>query len=92
MRLQTAKRFAGFSPAVAELLQGADFRKADIVFDKEQVIDLGGVRVRAIAMGFNHTRRRHGVLCRAGRDPRVGRRGHERAPGSRCGLAGSPPG
>ena len=53
--LQTAKRFAGFSPAVGELLQGADFRKADIVFDKEQVIDLGGVRVRLIAMGFNHT-------------------------------------
>jgi glyoxylase-like metal-dependent hydrolase (beta-lactamase superfamily II) len=54
--LQTAKRFAGFSPAVAELLQGAEFRKADIVFDKEQVIDLGGVRVRAMALGFNHTR------------------------------------
>ena len=53
--LQTAKRFAGFSPAVGELLQGAEFRKADVVFDKEQVIDLGGVRVRLIAMGFNHT-------------------------------------
>jgi glyoxylase-like metal-dependent hydrolase (beta-lactamase superfamily II) len=54
--LQTAKRFASFSPAVGELLQGADFRKADIVFDKEQVFDLAGVRVRAMAMGFNHTR------------------------------------
>jgi len=53
--LQTAKRFAGFSPAVGELLQGAEFRKADVVFDKEQVIDLGGVRVRLIALGFNHT-------------------------------------
>jgi glyoxylase-like metal-dependent hydrolase (beta-lactamase superfamily II) len=53
--LQTAKRFAGFSPAVAELLQGAEFRKADVTFDKEQVFDLGGVRVRAMAMGFNHT-------------------------------------
>lgn len=53
--LQTAKRFAGFSPAVGEMLQGADFRKADVVFDKEQVFDLGGVRVRAMAMGFNHT-------------------------------------
>jgi glyoxylase-like metal-dependent hydrolase (beta-lactamase superfamily II) len=53
--LQTAKRFAGFSPSVGELLQGADFRKADIVFDKEQNIDLGGVRVRVMAMGFNHT-------------------------------------
>jgi glyoxylase-like metal-dependent hydrolase (beta-lactamase superfamily II) len=54
--LQTAKRFAGFSPAVGELLQGAEFRKADIVFDREQTIDLGGVRVRVMAMGFNHTR------------------------------------
>jgi glyoxylase-like metal-dependent hydrolase (beta-lactamase superfamily II) len=54
-KLETAKRFAGFSPAVGELLQGADFRKADIVFDKEQNVDLGGVRVRLMAMGFNHT-------------------------------------
>jgi glyoxylase-like metal-dependent hydrolase (beta-lactamase superfamily II) len=53
--LQTAQRFAGFSPAVGELLQGADFRKADVAFDREQVFDLGGVRVRAMAMGFNHT-------------------------------------
>jgi glyoxylase-like metal-dependent hydrolase (beta-lactamase superfamily II) len=53
--LQTAKRFAGFSPTVGELLQGAEFRKADVVFDREQVFDLGGVRVRAMAMGFNHT-------------------------------------
>jgi glyoxylase-like metal-dependent hydrolase (beta-lactamase superfamily II) len=54
-RLETAKRFAGFSPEVGQLLQGADFRKADVTFDKEQIFDLGGVRVRAIAMGFNHT-------------------------------------
>jgi glyoxylase-like metal-dependent hydrolase (beta-lactamase superfamily II) len=53
--LQTAQRFAGFSPDVAEMLKGADFRKADITFDKEQVVDLGGVRIRAMAMGFNHT-------------------------------------
>lgn len=54
-KLETAKRFAGFSPAVGELLQGADFRKADVTFDKEHTIDLGGVRVRLMAMGFNHT-------------------------------------
>jgi glyoxylase-like metal-dependent hydrolase (beta-lactamase superfamily II) len=51
-----AKRFAGFSPDTAELLKGAEFRKADAVFDKEQTVDLGGVRVRMMAMGFNHTR------------------------------------
>jgi glyoxylase-like metal-dependent hydrolase (beta-lactamase superfamily II) len=54
--MQTAKRFAGFSPLNAELLEGADFRKADITFDKEHVLDLGGVRVRIVAMGYNHTR------------------------------------
>ena len=54
--LQTAKQFSGFSPLVAELLQGAEFRKADTIFDKEQTVDLGGVRVRMIAMGANHTR------------------------------------
>ena len=54
-KLETATRFAGFSPAVGELLQGAEFRKADIVFDKEYNFDLGGVRVRVMAMGFNHT-------------------------------------
>jgi glyoxylase-like metal-dependent hydrolase (beta-lactamase superfamily II) len=53
--LQTAQRFAGFSPDVAEMLKGAEFRKADITFDNEQVVDLGGVRIRAMAMGFNHT-------------------------------------
>lgn len=50
------KRFAGFSPLTAELLQGAEFRKADVLFDKEQRLDLGGVRVRMMAMGTNHTR------------------------------------
>jgi glyoxylase-like metal-dependent hydrolase (beta-lactamase superfamily II) len=54
--LQTAKQFSSFSPLTAELLQGADFRKADVLFDKEQTLDLGGVRVRMMAMGANHTR------------------------------------
>jgi glyoxylase-like metal-dependent hydrolase (beta-lactamase superfamily II) len=54
--LETAKRFSGFSPLNAELLAGAEFRKADISFDQEHLLDLGGVRVRIIAMGYNHTR------------------------------------
>jgi glyoxylase-like metal-dependent hydrolase (beta-lactamase superfamily II) len=53
---EVAKRFAGFSPLNAELLQGAEFRKADVHFDKEHTVDLGGVRVRLLAMGQNHTR------------------------------------
>ena len=54
--LATAERFRGFGAMNAELLQGAEFRKADISFDREQTLDLGGVRVRIMAMGFNHTR------------------------------------
>jgi glyoxylase-like metal-dependent hydrolase (beta-lactamase superfamily II) len=54
--LDTSKRFASFSPDTAELLKGAEFRKADQSFDKELTIDLGGARVRLMAMGPNHTR------------------------------------
>jgi glyoxylase-like metal-dependent hydrolase (beta-lactamase superfamily II) len=54
--LSTAKIFANFSPVIGELLQGAEFRKADISFDREHVVDLGGVRARVMAMGANHTK------------------------------------
>jgi len=54
--LSTAKVFANFSPVIGELLQGAEFRKADISFEREQVVDLGGVRARVMAMGANHTK------------------------------------
>jgi glyoxylase-like metal-dependent hydrolase (beta-lactamase superfamily II) len=50
------KRFAGFSPALAELLKGAKFRPADIVFDDAIVLDLGGVHVRVWGVGPTHTR------------------------------------
>ena len=54
--LETAKRFSGFSALNAELLQGAEFRQASITFEQEHTLDLGGVRVRILAMGYNHTR------------------------------------
>lgn len=54
--LQLAKTFSGRSPFIAELLKGAEFRAADEHFDREHTIDLGGVKVRMIAMGPNHTR------------------------------------
>src|SRR5688572_20062726 len=38
--LETAKRFSGISPLNAELLAGAEFKKADITFDREHVLDL----------------------------------------------------
>jgi glyoxylase-like metal-dependent hydrolase (beta-lactamase superfamily II) len=54
--LTTANLFAGRSPVMADLLKDAKFRQANITFSKEHVVDLGGVRVRLIAMGMNHTR------------------------------------
>lgn len=53
---QQARAFAGFSPAHAALLEGAAGRKADITFDREHTLDLGGVRVRMIVVGPTHTR------------------------------------
>jgi glyoxylase-like metal-dependent hydrolase (beta-lactamase superfamily II) len=54
--LAMAKTFAGFSAVNADLLKGAAFRKADIVFDEAMDLDLGGLKVRILAMGPNHTR------------------------------------
>ena len=53
--LTMADRFAKMSPLNAELLKGAAYRKADIVFDKAYDLDLGGVSVRILAVGPNHT-------------------------------------
>lgn len=53
---ETITRFAGFSPVLAELLEGAHFRAPDIVFGDAVSIDLGGVHVQAFGVGPNHTR------------------------------------
>jgi glyoxylase-like metal-dependent hydrolase (beta-lactamase superfamily II) len=53
--LQLAKVFAGRSAINAELLKDADFRKADITFDRDYDLDLGGVHAKLTAMGANHT-------------------------------------
>jgi glyoxylase-like metal-dependent hydrolase (beta-lactamase superfamily II) len=52
----TAERFKGMSALNAELLKDAQFRKADVTFKDTYELDLGGVKVRMMAMGFNHTR------------------------------------
>jgi glyoxylase-like metal-dependent hydrolase (beta-lactamase superfamily II) len=54
--LQLAQTFSRRSPFIAGLLKDAEFRPADITFAREHTIDLGGVRVRLIAIGPNHTR------------------------------------
>src|SRR5689334_11679956 len=44
------------SPMTAELLKDATGRKADITFDRDYLLDLGGVRVRFVVVGPTHTR------------------------------------
>src|SRR6478736_7189747 len=53
--LQLAKVFASRSAINAELLKDADFRKADITFERDYDLDLGGMHAKLTAMGPNHT-------------------------------------
>jgi glyoxylase-like metal-dependent hydrolase (beta-lactamase superfamily II) len=53
--LRLANVFAKRSETHADLLKGADFRSADIVFELSFDLDLGGVRASLTAMGANHT-------------------------------------
>jgi glyoxylase-like metal-dependent hydrolase (beta-lactamase superfamily II) len=53
--LKLADVFAKRSEINAELLKGADFRKADITFEHDYDLDLGGVHAKLTAMGANHT-------------------------------------
>jgi glyoxylase-like metal-dependent hydrolase (beta-lactamase superfamily II) len=57
MGMQWVKIFASRSPVVAELLQGfTSFRAPTELFDKEKMLDLGGVSVRMVRLGPGHTR------------------------------------
>lgn len=47
--------FAQRSALNTELLAGAKHRDADITFDKEYTLDLGGLKAKIFAMGTNHT-------------------------------------
>ena len=51
-----AARFSRMSPVMAGILEGAEFRRADVFFDDEYSLDLGGVTVRMYAVGPAHTR------------------------------------
>ncbi len=53
--LETIERFSSFAPVVAELLEGVQYRDADVIFPDEVTLDLGGVHVRVIGVGPNHT-------------------------------------
>ncbi len=50
------KVFSGRSPMTAEILKDATGRKADIAYDREYRLDLGGVHVRMVVVGPTHTR------------------------------------
>ncbi len=54
--MQFVKTFSGRSTLNAELLKDASRRRADITFDREYTLDLGGVRVRFLLVGPTHTR------------------------------------
>jgi glyoxylase-like metal-dependent hydrolase (beta-lactamase superfamily II) len=47
--------FAQRSALNVELLEGAKHRDADIVFDRDYTLDLGGIKAKFYAMGTNHT-------------------------------------
>ena len=51
-----AKTFAARSALDAELLSEVVARPADVPFDRDYVLDLGGVRVRLLMVGPTHTR------------------------------------
>ena len=56
MGMQWVERFRQRSPEIADLLKEATFRPPAEIFEKEKVLDLGGVRVRLIRLGPGHTR------------------------------------
>jgi glyoxylase-like metal-dependent hydrolase (beta-lactamase superfamily II) len=54
--MRQVQAFASRTPLTGELLAGATRRAADITFDKEHLLDLGGVRVRLAMVGPTHTK------------------------------------
>jgi glyoxylase-like metal-dependent hydrolase (beta-lactamase superfamily II) len=54
--MQMVKAFSGRSAMTGEILKDAARRPADIVFDRDYTLDLGGVSVRFMVVGPTHTR------------------------------------
>jgi glyoxylase-like metal-dependent hydrolase (beta-lactamase superfamily II) len=55
--MQWVKTFASRSAQIAEVLDGiTGFRKPSEIFERDRVLDLGGVRVRLLRLGPGHTR------------------------------------
>jgi glyoxylase-like metal-dependent hydrolase (beta-lactamase superfamily II) len=57
MGMKWVQNFASRSPVIAGVLEGfTGFRAPTEIFEKEKVLDLGGVRVRIMRLGPGHTR------------------------------------
>lgn len=54
--LQMVQAFSKRSPMTAEILKDAARRPADITFERDHMLDLGGVRVRLLVVGPTHTK------------------------------------
>lgn len=54
--VQMVQNFAKRSPATAEMLKDATRRVADVTYDRDYTLDLGGVTVRMLMVGPTHTR------------------------------------
>jgi glyoxylase-like metal-dependent hydrolase (beta-lactamase superfamily II) len=54
--MRQVETFAARSPLSAELLKDAARRPAAVTFDREHVLDLGGVRARLVVVGPTHTK------------------------------------
>ncbi len=48
-------RFSGFTPEIKDLLQGAVIGKADVLYDSDYTLDLGGVKAKMMFFGTAHT-------------------------------------
>jgi glyoxylase-like metal-dependent hydrolase (beta-lactamase superfamily II) len=65
--MRTADVFRGRSDTNKRLLEGAEFRKADITFDSKYDLDLGGVSVQILSLGPAHTQGDTGVFVNGDR-------------------------
>lgn len=54
--MQMVRMFFGRSPATAEILKDAARRPAAVTFDRDYLLDLGGVTVRFLVVGPTHTK------------------------------------
>jgi glyoxylase-like metal-dependent hydrolase (beta-lactamase superfamily II) len=65
--MRTADIFRSRSDTNKRLLEGAEFRKADVTFDGKYDLDLGGVTVQIMSLGPAHTQGDTGVFVNGDR-------------------------